>query len=543
MNQILVIGSGISGLVAAITCADLGTHVILAAPYPSERSQSVMAAGGINGALDHKGEHDSADIHAADTIKGGNDIANRQAVHEMCEAAPGIIEWLEKLGTEFARTKTGEIDQRAFGGQSKRRTAYCGASTGKQIVTALTRKCRKLEAEGKVERRLNQFFLDLILDEEQCTGAVLWDKRSQLVYAQQADAVILATGGQNRLFGKTTGSMLCDGSAAAQAFKRGAALKNLEMIQYHPTTIETPQKRMLISEAARGEGGRLFYLSQGTRVYFMEDKYGPRGNLMPRDVVSREIFSAPGQVYLDITFLGKDVILKRLSEIYDLCLLYIGLDVTKEPIPVSPSVHFFMGGLAVNREHETTIPNLFAVGECACMYHGANRLGGNSLLAACYSGMTAAKSAVQRKCCGTHDTDATVVAACENRMRALMSSQSKFPCQYLLNQVADIMNHDLGIVRTGLQLQNGISDIDFLLGVVKKLKFDPFDDTYRAYMAENQLILAKVILMSALGRQESRGSHFRSDFPESREEFRKASIVYWNGGNPRVSFVDEGEAR
>ena len=207
----------------------------------------------------------------------------------------------------------------------------------------------------------------------------------------RADSVVMATGGQNALFGKTTGSSLCDGYAEGKLFMQGAELKNLEFIQYHPTTMETAQKKMLISEAVRGEGGRLFYEADGNRVYFMEKRFGEKGNLMPRDVVSRCMDETGRDVFLDISFLGKEEILRKLSEVYDVCLKYRGIDISKQCIPVSPSVHFFMGGIAVKNNHETNIKNLYAIGECASIYHGANRLGGNSLLAAVYSGITAAK--------------------------------------------------------------------------------------------------------------------------------------------------------
>lgn len=556
MKNVLIIGSGISGLCAAIASTEASAHVVLVSPTPSERTQSVMAAGGINGALDQQDEQDSCQLHAQDTLKGGQGIADKEAVYDLCHAAPKILNWLEALGTEFSRDENGRIDQRAFGGQSRRRTAYCGASTGKHIVTALTRACRKLEASGSVDRSSFTYFLELLIEDGLCCGAVLWDKRTGHVYAQPADAVILATGGQNRLFGKTTGSILCDGTAAAQAFRQGCALKNLEMIQYHPTTIETTQKRMLISEAARAEGGRLFYykkednptshapanaaLKQHHRVYFMEDKYGPNGNLMPRDVVSREIDAVDAQVYLDVSFLGEKHILEKLSEIYDLCMRYIHLDITQTPIPVSPSVHFFMGGLAVNRTHETTIKNLFAVGECAAMYHGANRLGGNSLLAACYSGLTAGRHAAACITSPARNMDKPV-HACQTRMRTCTSAASKLACEHLMRQIAQTMNTDLGLIRHADALKNGLENIQMNLNTVQKLKFDPYSDLYRAYMAENTLLLSKAILKSALARQESRGAHYRTDFPKTSNTFKKASLVHWNDGRIDVSFEEEEE--
>lgn len=540
MNTILVIGSGIAGLSCANTAAQAGAAVLLVSPLPSERSQSVMAAGGINGALDHCGENDSIEAHIADTIAGGCFIADPEAVRNMCESAPRIIMELAALGTEFHRNERGEIAQRAFGGQNKRRTAYAGTSTGKQIVTALTREARRYEAEGKIDRRMGLFFLDLIISNGRAAGAVLLDRTSGEIFPCLADAVVFATGGQNSMFGKTTGSTLCDGAACASAFLRGARLKNLEMIQYHPTTIETPLKRMLVSEAARGEGGRLYYEDGGRRVYFIEEKYPGRGNLMPRDVVSREIYETGRQIYLDITFLGKEHIMRRLREVYDVCMTYARLDVTKTPIPVAPSVHYFMGGLSVDASHQTSIPNLFAAGECAAIYHGANRLGGNSLLGAIYGGYVAAQSALGvlpgRVDPALADAEAR---RCRERMDRICSDKSSYPCVYVINEASSILNTCLGISRSGDKLHEGVSSLDYYIDVTRKLVFDPHVDSYRAYMCEYQLLLAKAMIMSALAREESRGAHYRTDFPNTREEFRAASVAAWGNDRIDISFVRE----
>lgn len=290
----------------------------------------------------------------------------------------------------FSIDEQGRPRRRAFGGQSHKRTYYCGASTGKQIVSALVMEARRYEAAGKVSRRLRVHFHSALIRDGVCYGALLFDEKSERLEPVHADAVVMAVGGQNSLFGKTTGSTLCDGYAAGRLFLQGALLKNLEFIQYHPTTLETEQKRMLITEAVRGEGGRLFYMEGDRRVYFMEDKYGPRGNLMTRDVVTREVYAVGREVFLDISFLDKHLIDTRLEEVRDLCRKYRGIDISTTPIPVAPSVHFFMGGLAVHLNHQTNIERLYAIGECASMYHGANRLGGNSLLAVLYSGRVAA---------------------------------------------------------------------------------------------------------------------------------------------------------
>jgi succinate dehydrogenase / fumarate reductase flavoprotein subunit len=356
-----------------------------------------------------------------------------------------------------------------------------------------------------------------------------------------ADSVVVATGGQNVLFGKTTGSTQCDGYVAAKLYEQGAHLKNLEFIQYHPTTVGTPQKRMLISEAARGEGGRLYYLDGDKRVYFMEDKYGKRGNLMPRDVVSKCIYDAPSQVYLDIAFLGKKLINSRLFEVAELCRKYVGLDVTKESIPVYPSVHFFMGGLAVDRNHKTSIDNLYAVGECASMYHGANRLGGNSLLSAIYSGKCAAKTIKDMPKCEEHPDFEDYISAQKNVLKERLNSKSRFSAVYIRYEIAKLMNECLGITRTEEKMVEGIRSIDYYISISEKLVYDSDVSPYIGYSLRPMLILARAILTCALERKETRGAHIREDYPLCRDEYALCSVCEYQDGKHNVSYVKEDD--
>ena len=539
MKNILIIGSGISGLTCAIKCAEQGMHVILVSPYPSERAQSVMAAGGINAVLDTNGENDSVLCHIEDTMKGGCDIASRTAVEGLCRRAPLIIQWLEELGTVFTRDDKQRIDLRAFGGQRHKRTAYAGASTGKQIVTALVHEARRFECMGLIERRLGLHFYSALLNDDECCGALLYDSNSHRLEAVYAEDIVMATGGQNGLFGKTTGSALCDGYAAGKLFMQGAKLKNLEFIQYHPTTVETTQKRMLITEGARGEGGRLYYLDGDRRVYFMEDKYGEGGNLMPRDIVSKCIYDAPSQVYLDIAFLGKETISKKLSEVYTLCRDYAGIDVTKESIPVYPSVHFFMGGLSVDNSHRTNLKRLYAVGECAAIYHGANRLGGNSLLAAIHSGMTAAESISGENFAVSKCDFSSYISEQESLMDKIFSSESRFSAVYVKQDIAKIINSDLGITRTGDKLRRGIESMDYYLSVCDKLKFDCEISPYQSYSLEGMITLAGAVLTCAEARKETRGAHIREDYPERSDDLCCATVISYNSGKFETEFVKE----
>ena len=538
MSKVLIIGSGISGLTCAITCASGGMKVILVSPFPSERSQSVLAAGGINAVLTDE-DGDSIEQHIKDTLKGGCFIAGEKAVTGLCSAAPDIVRWLESLGTVFSRDSEGNISRRSFGGQTYPRTNYAGTATGKQIVTALVMEARRLEGKGLIERRFWSDFYGVLIRNKVCYGALIYSEATRTVEAVTADAVVIATGGQNALFGKTTGSTQCDGYTAGKLFSQGVDLKNLEFIQYHPTTIETDQKKMLISEAARGEGGRLFYENDGKRVYFMEDLYGAGGNLMPRDIVSKHIFETGRQVYLDVSFLGKDKIMDRIPEIYDLCMKYRNIDISEKPIPVVPSVHFFMGGIAVDLKHRTNIRNLYAVGECASMYHGANRLGGNSLLAAVYSGRVAAGDINGTE---TDPSDWTKeVSEANELLEKKRNSESKFPVMYVRGMLAETINSSLGIVRDKERLESGLKDIDYYLSIADKINFDRSELEYFTYSLEGILTLAKAALVSALSRCESRGAHLRSDHPEKSDEYEASTIISYDGGKFTSGLVKEDE--
>ena len=538
MKHVLIIGSGLSGLTCAIELAAKGIRSTLVSPYPSERAQSVMAAGGINAAL---GKDDSPALHAEDTLKSGGNIAGEKSVMGLCFGAPEILRWLEELGVVFSREENQELSLRAFGGQSRNRTAYAGASTGKQIMTALIREARKYESCEMISRLLGRQFHSALIKERKCYGAILYHDKARKLETVYADAVVVAAGGQNLLFGKTTGSTQCDGYVAAKLYEQGARLKNLEFIQYHPTTVETPQKRMLISEAARGEGGRLYYVENGRRVYFMEALYGERGNLMPRDIVSKCIYDAPSQVYLDISFLGETRIKTRLPEVAEICRKYADIDVTKESIPVYPSVHFFMGGLAVDDQHKTSIEHLYAVGECASKYHGANRLGGNSLLAAIYSGKIAARAIDALPESRQVPDFCDYISAQEEALSRCLASKSRFSAVYIRHEVAKLMNECLGITRSEEKLIDGISSADYYISISDKLMYDSDVSPYVGYSMRPMLLLARAILTSALARKETRGAHIRLDYPERSVEYERCSLCDYRNGEHRVSFEREDE--
>ena len=523
MSDILIVGNGLAGLTAAITCAEAGAEVLLCSSNPPERSQSVMAEGGINGALDLKGEDDSPAEHLADTLRAGCDLADPQAVAGLTQAAPEIIAWADRLGTVFSRDEQGRVDQRYFGGQKKMRTAYANAGIGRQLMAALSRYGRRLESEGRLRVREDLRLVSAVLGERGCCGGVFRSLGDGSLLGFSCDSLILASGGPGGLFGNNTGSLLSDGAAAACLFCQGAALANLEMIQYHPTTVQGPGKRLLISEAARGEGGRLFTYKEGRPWYFMEEWYPEGGNLMPRDVVSRSIYKVVrelglgvegrDEVLLDISFLPKEVLETRLGEICRTCRIFLGLDPAKEPIPVWPGVHYFMGGLYVGTDHRTSIPRLFAAGECACQYHGANRLGGNSTLGAIYGGNLAARSAMALSPVYSDREKAALLELEMARRRELLAAcGGDLRPPVLRQRLQGLMREAMGLIRSEESLTEALSRLDDLDEAASRLSTGA--EAADSADLRCQLKLARAMLLSALARRESRGAHQRSDYPE-----------------------------
>jgi succinate dehydrogenase / fumarate reductase flavoprotein subunit len=514
MSEIVIVGAGIAGMTAAIKASDMGAHVKLISPDYSERSQSVMAMGGINAAIK---SNDSTKEHFMDTMNGGCWINNAKAVSKITSNAPKVVKWLSDMGTSFTRDEKGNIDVRYFGGQKKKRTAYAGARTGKQIVTTLINQCRKKEAEGSVIRFIGWRFLSLMLNDGKCCGVICINEDTSEIREFASDSVIIASGGLNKLFGKTSGSIQNDGVTTARLFMQGVELANLEMIQYHPTTVKTPVKRMLITEAARGEGGNLYTIREGKPWYFMKEWYPEKAELMPRDVVSRSIFKASNagenQVYLDISHLDENLIKTKLDEVYEICTTYLDLDPVSEAIPVYPGVHFFMGGIKTDENHKTNIEGLYAAGECSCQYHGANRLGGNSLLGAVHGGWIAAENA------SSHNASCRLHEEIKSYANQEKSSSN---CSETEEKLAQIMNSSMGIYRNEKDLKTALERLD-------ELDIDIGDSYYDHIKLESLILLAKACILSALKRKESRGAHQRIEYPQSSEDYEKTTCATYDG--------------
>src|ERR1700721_2000166 len=415
--KVIVGGGGLAGLAAVIKIAEAGGTVDLFSIVPVKRSPSGCAQGGINAAKNLKGEGDTTAQHFDDTIYGGDFLANQTPVKAMCEAAPGTICLLARMGVPFNRTPEGLLDFRRFGGTLYQRTAFAGATTGQQLLYALDEQVRRHESEGKVRKFEGWEFLSAVLDSKGVArGITALDLRTMELRSFAADAIILATGGNGAIFGKSTNSVVCTGSANSAVFQQGAYYANGEFIQVHPTCIPGEDKLRLMSESARGEGGRVWVprnagekrpikqIPDADRWYFLEEWYPKYGNLVPRDVATRAIHKVvyehglgiDGQpmVYLDLTHIDRPRLNRKLEGILEIYEKFVGDDPREVPMKIFPGMHYTMGGLWVDFNQQTNIPGVFAAGEADYSIHGANRLGANSLLSCIYGGFVAGPQAI-----------------------------------------------------------------------------------------------------------------------------------------------------
>src|SRR4051794_20289677 len=619
-QRVLVVGGGLAGLAASMKLAELGIDVDLMSLVPVKRSHSVCAQGGINSVNDlTRQQGDEEWLHFDDTVYGGDFLQHQPPVKEMAFWGPKIIELMDRLGVTFNRTPEGFLDRRRFGGTLFKRTAFAGATTGQQLLYALDEQVRRWHSEGKIRKFEFWDFLGPVLDDNGvCRGAIGQDLVTMEIRAFPADAVIVGSGGPGLIYGRSTMSMACTGSAASRCFQVGAKYGNGEFIQVHPTAIPGADKLRLMSESARGEGGRVWVprtpqdprdpltIPQNERYYFLEDRYPKYGNLVPRDIATREIFDICVNeglsvekdrqcVYLDLTHIPRHELDRKLGGILEIYEKFQGVDPRSTPMKIFPAVHYSMGGLWCDyaksadgglqvgspKNQLTSIPNLYAIGECDYQYHGANRLGANSLLSCIFSGLILAPG-IETLLKGQKQAASELPVAMfeqarkqhQSRHDALLkrsasagqSGGSENP--YLIHQeLGDVMTKVATVVRRNDQLQQGLDKVHELYDRAKKCSLsDSGNWTNQNVVFTKALLdmfpLALTILKGALQRDECRGAHYKPAFafnslkatePAARRreaeewcdrfeannaKWLKSTIAQWTGDDVEITYEE-----
>jgi len=563
-RRVIVVGGGLAGLSAAVRIAEAGVGVDLFSIVPVKRSHSVCAQGGINACNEIARQQGySEHEHFDESIYGGDFLAHQPPVYEMAHWAPKIIDLLDRMGVPFNRTLEGQRDLRLFGGSLYKRTHFAGATTGQQLIYAFDEQVRRFETEGKVAKFEHWEFLRPIIDGNgQCVGIVAQDLRSMAIKSFRADAVVMATGGCGLVFGKSTNSVMCTGGAASRCYQEGAWYANGEFIQVHPTSIPGSDKLRLMSESARGEGGRVWVprrkgdnrdprqIPDAERYYFLEERYPKYGNIVPRDIATREIFEicvkdglgvgGGNMVYLDLTHLGRDYLERKLGGIIEIYRKFVGEDPAEVPMKIFPGVHYSMGGLwttytakpdgkgmvlGAPNSMMTNIDGLFAFGEANYQYHGANRLGANALLSCIFDGLFCgagvANYARDRKHSAL-DTDASVFTNAESReqarMQSLVDSKGGENPYAIAKEMGDEMTAASTVVKDAARLQQARTKLANLRDRFRRISLSDTgmwtnQNLSFARATGDMLILAEALIEGGLERKESRGSHFRTDYP------------------------------
>jgi succinate dehydrogenase / fumarate reductase, flavoprotein subunit len=572
--KIIVVGGGLAGLSAVIKIAEAGGNVDLFSIVPVKRSHSVCAQGGINAAKNLKGEGDTTWQHFDDTVYGADFLTHQPPVKAMCEAAPGIIDLLDRMGVPFNRTPEGLLDFRRFGGTLYHRTAFAGATTGQQLLYALDEQVRRHESEGRVKKYEQWEFLSAVLDGgKTCRGICAMNLRTMEVRTFPADAVIMATGGIGAIFGKSTNSVVCTGSAQSALYQQGCFYANGEFIQVHPTSIPGEDKLRLMSESARGEGGRVWVpknkgdkrdpksIPANERWYFLEEWYPKYGNLVPRDVATRAIHKVvyeydlgiDGQpmVYLDLTHIDRETLNRKLEGILEIYEKFVGDDPRDTPMKIFPGMHYTMGGLWVDYNQATNIKGIFACGECDFSIHGANRLGANSLVSCINGGFIAGPQAVQYAKNSTKSTDgvsSTVFDSERKRQEEanvglLSASGTENPFR-IWRELGEIMTKNCTVIRYNKPLQETDAKLVELLDRFNHINLSDksqWANTTFVFARQlyNMLQLSRVIAQGAAMRNESRGAHYKPDFPERDDKnWLKMTKAYFapDVDEPRFEF-------
>ena len=518
ISDVLIIGAGGAGLVAALHAHKTGAKVrVITKEYPT-RSQTCMAQGGINASLGNAGE-DSVESHVQNTLKSAHKIANEEAIRLLCGEARDAVEWLDSIGVCFSRTEDAKIAQRTLGGASAPRACYAQDYTGLKILHTLYDRCL---AEG-IEILSERYLLDILTNKESVTGASVLNIRSGEIENYEAKAVIIATGGYSRIYDKhTTNSSATSGDGIISALKAGARVSDMEFVQFHPTALKNSS--ILISESARGAGGHLLN-SKGER--FVDE-------LLPRDKVARAIHNEMQKgedIFLDIRHLGEEFINKELPQERKLAKLYENIDPVSQLIPIKPVAHYTMGGIEVDSKSSTIIKGLYAAGECANhRVHGANRLGGNSLLELIVFG----KQAGENSASYALDISESSHVKRGNKTIEALNNKPEVDFYKIREELGDIFYKSVGISRDKQSLESTLKKVQEYISLIPKMGVNDDSKIYNTNLIEflefkNMLELSKYILISAITRDESRGAHYRADFPNEDEKFEMHTIICRDG--------------
>jgi succinate dehydrogenase / fumarate reductase flavoprotein subunit len=549
-HDILVVGGGLAGLAAALN-SDSSLSVAVVSKVHPLRSHSVAAQGGINAPLGNNpdAKDDTWEKHAFDTIKGSDYLADQDSAEMMCRLAAPTIYQLDTLGVPFSRFPGGVIAQRPFGGAGFPRTCYAADRTGLVILHTLY--------EHSIRKNVhfyNEWFVTkLVVDDGKCLGVVVYDMASGEIIPVKARAVIFATGGYGRGYLKTTNAFINHGSGIGIAYQAGVPLQDLEFVQFHPTSLFG--KNILITEGARGEGGYLVN-NQGKR--FMED-YAPAAmELAPRDIVARAIQTEVDEgrgyekeyVHLDLRHIGAEKIKKRLPGIREICHNFASLDPIDTPIPIQPAQHYSMGGIDVDKTCSSSVEGFFAAGECASVsVHGANRLGGNSLLDTVVFGKVAGEEASRRmkSFSGSKKAEKLLqdeVLKLKNQIASWQSRDSGIKVHRLLDRLKNIMSDRVGIFRNKKELADALQEIAMTRDDYKEAYISGDCLRYSQELVNiiefaSMLDLAEVIALGGYNREETRGSHFRTDFPARNDkDWLKHTVVCLENDKPRTRYTE-----
>jgi len=537
-HDVLVVGAGCAGMRAAIEAHDQGADVALLSKIHPVRSHSGAAEGGINAALGNASD-DDPEKHAYDTVKGSDYLGDQDAIEILCNEAPDDVYQLEHWGAVFSRTEDGRIAQRPFGAAGEPRTAYAADITGHVLIHVLYEQVMKRDIFAYEEL----FAWKLVVDDDRCQGVIAWDLLNGGLKTIGAKTVILATGGAGRLYKGSTNAYACTGDGMALALRVGVPLKDMEMMQFHPTTLSPTG--ILITEGCRGEGA---YLINAEGERFLKS-YAPNAmELASRDVISRaeqteidEGRGIDGSVLLDLRHLGAEKIVERLHGTRELAMTYALIDPIYEPIPVRPGAHYHMGGVDTDIDGKTELEALYAAGECACVsVHGANRLGGNALMETITYGKRAGRAAADWAL--THTTVTVppgVESDAERELKTLLDRKDGERPWKIRDELAQTMHENFGVFRRDRQMQEQGRIVGYLReryeSVVVEDKGEVFNnDLTQALELGFLLELADCMLVAGIERKESRGAHARpDDYPERDDEkFMKHTIVRWIGDRP-----------